>query len=681
MACKRMTPNTPEAKTGFRTDINGLRAWAVAAVVLYHFGVPGITGGFVGVDVFFVISGFLMTSIIVRGLSEGRFSLWRFYLDRARRIIPALAVLSLVLLSIGWFTLLSTDYHMLGKHVATSVAFLSNVVYWREAGYFDTASKEKWLLHTWSLSVEWQFYLILPVVLLGAWKLWPGRARMTALVTLGLIVSLALSLLVTPHQPSAAFYLLPTRAWEMLAGGLVFLLSHRCPVGARAKLLEKIGLGLIVTSIFVFDAGVNWPGWGALLPVVGAVLVLMAAQSNSPWTGTPIAQWLGNVSYSIYLWHWPVVVGLAYLGLQDKPASIAVGLALTLALGYLSYSLVETPTRCHLSQLRPSLGLISLAVATVSVAAPGAAIRQNIGFPDRLPSAVEAVAREANNKNPRRDQCMTESEFASPSCVYGGNELAAVVMGDSHASAIVTAVEKAIPGNESGVMELTYSSCPPLFGVKRHPNYPWQKDYQCDEFNKWVLKKLDVVPAHAPLIIVNRTSYFAIGPNEPGRTRERPPVSYFTQPYLTPEPEFLQEFAEHLIDTACTFVRHREVYLVRPIPEMGVDVPRIMSRTMMLGAQAKVSITLDAYHARHAAVWAAQDEARRRCGVKILDPLPYLCEDGQCNGSKGGRPLYFDDDHLSEYGNRLLIPMFAKVFGAGAYQHANYSAPAVPDAP
>ncbi|MCP1106398.1 acyltransferase [Serratia nevei] len=202
----------------FRHDINGLRAWAVIAVVLFHFGIPGFAGGFVGVDVFFVISGFLMTQIIVSGLETGKFSIWHFYLARARRIIPALMALCITLLVLGWFFLVSTDYTTLDKHVLTAILFISNVKFWREAGYFDADSHEKWLLHTWSLSVEWQFYIILPIALVFMARLWRTRGiQLTIFV--GLILSFALSCYLAIKSPSSAFYLLPTRAWEMLAGG------------------------------------------------------------------------------------------------------------------------------------------------------------------------------------------------------------------------------------------------------------------------------------------------------------------------------------------------------------------------------------------------------------------------------------------------------------------------------
>lgn len=248
-------------RSNFRSDINGLRAWAVVAVILYHFGVPGFSGGFVGVDVFFVISGFLMTGIVVKGLEQGNFSLIGFYMARARRIVPALVALCAVLLGVGWFVLMPPDYKMLGSHTIYSLTFLSNIEFWLEAGYFDVASHEKWLLHTWSLSVEWQFYLALPVVLWVVWHLKPGRVAQTWAVSIGLVLSLAASVLTTDAHPTTAFFLLHTRAWEMLGGGLVFLLARVPKFSvAHCRWLEAIGLLLILVSVAVFDKGSAWPG-------------------------------------------------------------------------------------------------------------------------------------------------------------------------------------------------------------------------------------------------------------------------------------------------------------------------------------------------------------------------------------------------------------------------------------
>jgi peptidoglycan/LPS O-acetylase OafA/YrhL len=330
---------------GYRTDINGLRAWAVFAVVLYHFGIPGFAGGFVGVDVFFVISGFLMTSILTQALARGRrgkgFFL-SFYIARAVRIVPALLVLCAVLLIAGWFVFPPGEFQQLGKHVAAGLGFFSNRTYQHEAGYFDVSALDKWLLHTWSLSVEWQFYLLFPPALALTWKARPRRSSLLIVIGLGCAASLLLAILITPSKPVAAFFSLPTRSWEMFAGGLVYLLSDLPPVPPqRARLLEAIGLACIVASIVLFSSTTSWPGWRATIPVVGTVAVLVAHRSRSMWTGTRGVQWIGTCSYSIYLWHWPVIVALAYFDVHREPLALALGLMSSLLLGWLSYRFVE----------------------------------------------------------------------------------------------------------------------------------------------------------------------------------------------------------------------------------------------------------------------------------------------------------------------------------------------------
>lgn len=590
--------------------------------------------------------------------------MFAFYLARARRILPALIVLCAVLLALGWWVLLPIDYKELGKHAVFSLAFLSNIKFWREAGYFDTASHEKWLLHTWSLAVEWQFYLLLPLVLLAVWKWRPGRRPVMVVMAAGLLASLALSVVATPLKPTAAFYLLPTRAWEMLAGGLVYLLASRWALTARQRTaLEAAGIALVIGSIAGFDASSAWPGWRALVPVLGTVGVLLAARTASGWTANPVAQWLGTRSYSLYLWHWPIVVALTYLQWQGDPMAIAGGLMLTLLLGDLSYRLVETPARVHLSRLRLGWGLVALLGGTVVVAAPGAGLFVKEGVAGRFSPEIEAVSAEALNKNPRQLECHPSTGLVSPSCMFGGNDLRAIMIGDSHANAVVSALAAAAPNAEDAVMEWSYSSCPTLFGVLPTPRKKRPAEYQCGRFLEWASQSLSAVPSDVPLVIVNRITTAVFGPNEPWEkdANANIPSVYFTHFYDTISPAFLAEFAQRLTDTACQLAKDRSVYLMRPIPEMGINVPK-SARFMVWGQHKEISISLADYHQRHAVVWAAQDAARDQCGVKILDPLPYLCWDGRCHGAKNGRPLYYDDDHLSEYGNKLLVPMFAEVF-------------------
>lgn len=668
-----MRPST--GSSAFRDDINGLRAWAVVAVVLYHFGIPGFGGGFVGVDVFFVISGFLMTGIVVGGLERNGadFSVLSFYFARARRIFPALIALCAVLLAAGWWLLLQPDYQRLGSDAVFSLLFLSNFKFWREAGYFDFASHEKLLLHTWSLSVEWQFYLLLPLILLVLWKWRPGRVPVVVLMGLGLAVSFAIAVGVTPWRPTAAFYLLPTRAWEMFAGGLAYLLSQRWLLTARQRTaLELAGLVMIVGATIAFDTSSNWPGWRAAVPVLGTVGVLLAARTRSPFTAQPVAQWLGTRSYSLYLWHWPVWVALNYVEGHAAAMAVAGGLVLTLVLGAFSYWLVELPTRAQLGRVHRSWATAALLFLTAAVVAYGSWVYLNQGVAGRFPAQVDLAAMESENFNPHRNACHAKGGAESPSCVLGGKRVRAILLGDSHAEAVFTAIAAALPDREEGVVGWTYTNCPTLFGVR----YVSPKSTsQCARFLDWAMGQLAELPEKTPLIIVNRSTMYAAGYNEPWEEFANRPSVYFSKPYFAATPEFLREYEQHLTESACELAKDRPVYLVRPIPEMGVDVPKAMSRAFLVGKHRDISMSLADYQQRHAVVLKAQDAARERCGVKILDPVPYLCSNGRCHGAKDGRPIYYDDDHLSEYGNRLLVPMFAMIFSSTSSPGSGARAP------
>ncbi len=651
------------ARADFRTDINGLRAWAVVAVILYHFGVPGFGGGFVGVDVFFVISGFLMAQIIVKGLERGDFSLIGFYLARAKRIIPALAVLCAALLVLGWFLVLPPDYKNLGTHAVYSLSFLSNIEYWQEAGYFDLASHEKWLLHTWSLSVEWQFYMLLPIALLGAWRLLPGRSALRWVVGAGFILSYAAAVVVTPRDQSAAFYLLHTRAWEMLGGGLVFLFAMPTTVpAATRRWLERLGLLLIVVSIAIVDKNTAWPGWRALLPVAAAVLVVLAGQP-SIFTGNKVAQWLGDRSYSLYLWHWPICVGLVYTETETRPLVVVAGILLTLMLGHLSFLLVESKLRYRLAKTRRLQAAGVLAVAMGVVATAGVAVWLQQGVNGRFSQPVERAAAEASNFNPRKAACHATKGAVSPSCVYGGPETKAVLVGDSHADAVVSALDQSRADAHSGLVQWTYSGCLYLPGMKNTAAFEASMNpgHDCTGFNSWVNARLNQLPAEIAVVIVGRYAGSGLGPDEKKLERDVPTV-YFSKAYPVATPTFLKEFSNKMVANVCELAEKRTVYMMRPIPEMGMNVPKIMSRRIALGKVTDISISLADYWRRNGWVWAAQDAAHRACGVKILNPLPYLCRNGRCYGSQGGKPLYFDDDHLSETGNKLLVPMFGEVF-------------------
>lgn len=334
----------------FRKDINGLRALAVIGVLLFHFNASWMPGGFAGVDVFFVISGFLMTGIIFRGLEQESFSILKFYLARAKRIIPALAVLCLILLIFGWFYLSPVEYKALAKHAASSITFISNMVYWKEAGYFDAASHEKWLLHTWTLSVEWQFYILYPLLLVAMRKFISLKV-MKPMLLVGTVLGFIFCVIATYKAPGASYYLLPTRAWEMMIGGVAYLYPFTVKE-ERKKLLEWIGLILVIGSYFLISSEDLWPGYLALFPVVGSFLIIQAQRNESFITSNIVFQKLGTWSYSIYLWHWPLVV-FFYFQYDNN----LIGIPLSLLMGAISYQLIE---KGQLSTKRIILGFAVL---------------------------------------------------------------------------------------------------------------------------------------------------------------------------------------------------------------------------------------------------------------------------------------------------------------------------------
>lgn len=321
----------------FRYDINGLRAIAVLAVVIFHFNPTWLAGGFAGVDVFFVISGFLMTSIIFNGLEKHTFNFFKFYSARANRIIPVLAAVSIVLMVFGWFYLVPSDYRELGKQVEKSILFTSNIFFSHGGGYFDSDDKTKWLLHTWSLSVEWQFYIFFPIIMVVL-KKYLSVANLKRSILALFIIGFVYCIYATHKNSQTSYFLISSRAWEMLLGGLAFLY----PVSIRnlkLKLSVQVaGIGLIVSSYFLISKNTPWPGYMALFPVLGAYLVIISNVKNNFILNNFIFNKIGSWSYSIYVWHWPLVVLGLYFSFSDW---WKFGIPLSILLGFLSYQFIE----------------------------------------------------------------------------------------------------------------------------------------------------------------------------------------------------------------------------------------------------------------------------------------------------------------------------------------------------
>ena len=462
----------------FRDDVNGLRALAVLAVVVFHFNSTLLPAGFAGVDVFFVISGYLMTGAIYPKVQSGTFSLPGFYVSRARRLIPALLVLCAAMLVWGYFNLLPVDYKQLGTHAAGALTFTSNLMFYSESGYFDSASHLKWLLHTWSLSVEWQFYLLYPLLIMALLKTVGARLGRLAIVAL-MCLSFALATWLSYRAESFAYFMLPSRAWEMLIGGVVYLYPLELR-GRNKAWVALTGLGLIILSLVVLDSTTPWPGQWALLPVAGTCLVFVAAYTGTWLTTNGLVAWLGKTSYSTYLWHWPVCVYLYKHGLSDQPWAIAGGIALSFALGSASYWTVERPGTRRASAVGTlgrwrSRTRRPLAISTfVLVAVSGYTIAKSNGAPYRIADEIKALSSITNvyeyfdfKQNIRYGVCHSVPKDASfAQCIEPGRKMI-FIWGDSYAAALYQGVLKVRDDGypEYGIAQMTDGNGPPFFAV------------------------------------------------------------------------------------------------------------------------------------------------------------------------------------------------------------------------
>lgn len=460
----------------YRKDINGLRAYAVIAVVFYHFGISGFNGGFSGVDVFFVISGYLMTGIIFTRIESNNFSLWGFYLARAQRIIPALLVVCVFLMVAGWYILIPFDYRALGKHVLSSVFFFSNIIYWKESGYFDVASHDKWLLHTWSLSVEWQFYIFYPVFILLVKRFFGNKAVKISIIFLGFI-SFIFSIYYSLISREAAFFLLPTRAWEMIVGGLVFMYPIRANEKIK-KYIEIVGVLLVIGSVFLLSSEYTWPGCLAAIPVAGSAAILISNRKESFFTGGYLFQFIGKISYSVYLWHWVIVVMISHQDMMGSKLIVSVGILISVLLGWLSYRFVESSFRGN-KKIEPRFttqllsyfvlcsvvgcaGLMIFSTQGVIIPARSISVSPQAEFLDKYTSMQSKMTdggyREGcdfynSTTNSHRDQ-------VDVMCTEKKPGKSVFLWGDSHAQALSIGLRESLPAGVA-FYQVATSSCEP----------------------------------------------------------------------------------------------------------------------------------------------------------------------------------------------------------------------------
>jgi peptidoglycan/LPS O-acetylase OafA/YrhL len=471
---------SPRTEAGpYRRDVDGLRAVAILSVLTFHAFPQWLPGGFIGVDVFFVISGFLISRIVFTGLSAGTFTFSHFYARRVRRIFPSLTVILIVALGLGWTIQRQVEFAQLGKHVAAGAGFLSNIALWLESGYFDSSADTKPLLNLWSLGIEEQFYIVFPLLVFLAWRL--RIARMPLLLVIS-AASFATSLVLVTRDPSAAFYLPHARGWELMAGCLLAQAdigdpsssgeagasTTRAPGPVLRNVASLAGVLLIATGLVLIDASRSFPGAWALLPVAGAASLIWAGPDafiNRRVLARPLMVWIGLISFQLYLWHWPLLAFLHIARPEDSDiTSRALVLAACFPLAWATYAWIDKPVRTG-PPSRTKVTSSCVALALAGFASFGVYLQA--GFPQHTPDALTALA---NYSFPmvaayRKGSCFLEpnqgfGQFGEcTQRVPGSKEV--VLWGDSHAAHLFPGLEEAARDRFT-LTQLTAGSCPPI---------------------------------------------------------------------------------------------------------------------------------------------------------------------------------------------------------------------------
>lgn len=628
----------------YRSDIDGLRALAVLAVVLYHAFPALLPGGFAGVDIFFVISGFLIGGILLDDIGRGSFSFADFYARRVRRIFPALLIVMATCLAFGWFALFPDEYKMLAKHVLGGAGFVSNYVLWNEVGYFDTAAETKPLLHLWSLAIEEQFYIVFPALLLLA------RRRPWLLVAGMALVSFALNVGGVSHHASATFYSPASRLWELLLGtALAYQLRQRndasCnPLAGARALLSILGLALLAGAMLVLRAERHFPGWWALLPTLGAVLVIAAgpqAWCNRVLLSNRLMVAVGLISYPLYLWHWPLLAFARIIeaGLPSLKIRVLAVLA-AVVLAWLTWFMVERPMR------RPRHGqrkVIALCSAMLLLALGAALLYRHDGLPTRA-SVVDSARQQQDliftPDYRNAEVCMARYGFvgALQYCQLDQPQQAPTVLllGDSHAGHLVDGLRGYYRSRGENLWYLQTRL--PFVGVPPGD----------DILQKETIRMMELA-LNTPGIktVILSTAYKLVPSTDVGR------VAY-----------------DALRNTLRQFLAQgKQVVFVNDVPALDFDPRACLRRAGVASSQTRTDCSIPRSQfernvAEHAA--ALRAVLSEFPAVKLFDSAAPLCDRERCYAMLGQTLMYRDTHHLSASGDAYMAEQYARQLEARA---------------
>ena len=636
----------------YRREIDGLRALAVLSVVFYHAGFKLFSGGFVGVDVFFVISGYLIASLILREQATGRFSLTTFYERRARRILPALLLVVSASVVPAFVLLHPGDFQSFARSVVSTLLIYSNIHFRRESGYFDTSAETKPLLHTWSLSVEEQFYVIFPIVFLLIVRYTRHLAVPALLAAFcASLLYAQLGGLLEPGDASAAdlsappsgnFYLLPSRIWELLLGSLVAVRLHggaaaaQTPEAAISQAGSFAGLALIAASVLVFDHSTPWPSIYSLAPTVGAALFILYCRKGAfayRLCSGKVLVGIGLISYSLYLWHQPVFAFARIgAGISDPWAFVPV-IAFVVGLSAVSWRFVEQPFRSpkRIGSRRFLAFAFSACAALVVVGRAGVLTD---GFVALRMNPAQLGVRASASPSPKRTECHAPgsiSQNPAEACAYFGPNVRWAVFGDSHAVELAYSMAQALQDRDksAGLKHLSFSNCAPAFS----------RTDKKDPCGAWTEKAAQFL-ADDPDIQTIVVSY-AIVSHIAGWTRQR----------IVPTAGERDQIWRSYVDVLSYFAsRGKRVVAVLQAPEIEGHVQHLLYST---GHPERIAgVSRDVWDVRKHVISRKLAELPK--DVIVVDPTELFCDVKACLAVRGGASLYYDDNHMSIAGARIV---------------------------
>ncbi len=638
----------------YRADIDGLRALAIMPALLFHYQVPGFSGGFVGIEIFFVISGYLITQLLTGELQAGRFSIGGFYERRVRRIFPVLFAMLFAVLAVGAIVLFPGALKVLGENAAAVALFAANFMFLNQTSYFDASASLNPLLHTWSLAVEEQFYIVYPAILYLVHRTRP--AAMKTVIGVLALLSFALTIYMARFHPQTAFYLPLTRAWELLLGALVAL-------GALPKLnarwlregLAALGFAMILGTVVFLPSNIPLLAATLVGTSLGTVLIIWADEGGMTFVGHGLSWrpvvFVGIISYSLYLWHWPIWSFTNYFLMEPLGWGLRLVLfALSFGLAVLSWRYIETPFRLNRHIFSRKRLFILAGGAMAACVVLGLAAFLSDGWQERYPPNIREILA-AGRDIPVRANCferVPDRAGTGRFCEFGDPKAAPSIAlwGDSHALALYAAVgDVALRHGRKGIF-IAKGDCPPFTGEITLVNVP----DPCRKFNARAMRTLAQLQIKT-IILAGRWAMYDRG-------------TFADEDELVPrtvDGDRHALFAGMLHRTIDALTqRGIKVILIQDVPEIGWNVSRLLARNALLGWPEKNGPTLAEYRARQSYVLA--QFAALGGKVTLLDPTPILCPGGQCAVKRDGHLLYRDGDHLTTFGASLLEPMLDRAF-------------------